>query len=665
MDESSPSESPRPHEAQLASLLRALPALLWTTDCDLRLTSAEGEGTDEALHGRPVQALFDSEDAAAACVTASRRALAGESVELEVDRDSRTLQLRLAPWRGERGELLGTMGVALDVTDRRRAEQALVQRTETLLRYQRVIVELARSDEPDFARAAGRILETDAETLRVERVGLWIFDEARTQLTCPLLYSASQHRHRPGTTLQAVDYPAYFRALAESRALAVDDARADPRTREFAAGYLRPKGITSLLDVPIWSRGQIVGIVCHEHVGALRHWTLEEQEFAASIADMVSVALEARERHRAQQALRANEARLQLLIRQVPGVLWTTDRALRVTELEGSLLPQLGWTPESACGVAVATLFDAGTTEPALLEAHERALQEQASDVALEWRGGFYQVRVEPLYDAAGDTVGTIGIALDTTARRQAEEGVRRLTRELESRVAERTAELEVANRDLEAFNYSVSHDLRAPLRSVDGFSEALVEGYADRLDATGRDYLRRVRDASRRMSELIEAILDLARLGRVEVYRERVDLSALAHAVVDELRRTSPAREVEVVIAPGLEAVGDARLLRVLLENLLGNAWKFTRHHTHARIEFGVTEHEGRRVFFVRDNGAGFDMAYADRLFTAFQRLHGAHEFEGTGIGLATVQRIVRRHGGELWAEGAVDQGATFYFTL
>ena len=245
------------------------------------------------------------------------------------------------------------------------------------------------------------------------------------------------------------------------------------------------------------------------------------------------------------------------------------------------------------------------------------------------------------------------------------EDRFRRLSEELEQRVVERTAELQASNAELEAFSYSVSHDLRAPLRSMDGFCQVLLEDYGERLDAEGIEYLQRVRLASQRMADLIDGLLGLSRVTRTQITRERVDLSRLAQSVLEALREAEPSREVTLEVAPNLKARGDHRLLRVLLENLLRNSWKFTAKHPSARIEFGACRAGGEQAFFVRDDGAGFDMTYQDKLFGPFQRLHGTGEFEGTGIGLATVQRIVNRHGGRVWADAEVERGATFYFTL
>jgi len=377
------------------------------------------------------------------------------------------------------------------------------------------------------------------------------------------------------------------------------------------------------------------------------------------------------ERKQAEEALRESEHNYKTLFESmIDGMVVIDAETMRIVLANGTAAKMYGF--DSAEEVVEANLLDylhPDDRDRALTSIAEDMFEKdlrQVNEFRTITKDGreIWVSGVSTRIEYGGRLAGLVSFR-DITDRKQAEEEIRRLNEQLEQRVIERTTQLEAVNKELEAFAYSVSHDLRAPLRSIDGFSQVLLEDYAGNLDEEGKDYLQRVRSGSQRMAELIDDILNLSRLTRGEMRHETVDLSALAQTIATELQQSQPGRQVEFIITPGLVATGDAHLLQVALENLLENAWKFTRSRAPARIEFGYAETNGQPAYFVRDNGVGFDMAYADKLFGAFQRLHSTSEFEGTGIGLATVQRIIHRHGGNIWAESAVDQGATFYFTL
>ncbi len=336
-----------------------------------------------------------------------------------------------------------------------------------------------------------------------------------------------------------------------------------------------------------------------------------------------------------------------------------TDLEDRIVSWNAAAERLLGHRAEEVVGASMRLLVPAGRSdeEARMLERLRRGEPIDHFETAWRRKDGAridVSLTVSPIRDHTGTVVGASRILRDITELKRVQQALV---------LAKEAAE--AANRELESFSYSVAHDLRAPLRSIDGFSQALLEDYGDKLDEKGRKYLRFLGESAQQMAQLIDDLLALSRVTRGELQCQEVDLSAMARSTLARLLSAEPHREVQVEVEEGLSAWADPRLVAVALDNLLGNAWKFTRRREHARIELGSTVANGEPVFFVRDNGAGFDMAFVGKLFTVFQRLHSGAEFEGTGVGLATVQRIVRRHGGRVWAEGEVEGGATFYFTL
>ncbi len=374
-------------------------------------------------------------------------------------------------------------------------------------------------------------------------------------------------------------------------------------------------------------------------------------------------------------AARADAERSYAVAKEIGFPLYISEsarRAGRVAAAAGDYRRAYDLFAESVDVTTKAAQVDAGTRMVELAQRYEQesrrreieALTLRNQQQTAELRQRTLQSRW--LWTLVGSMIVLLLVTVGFLMRLRKEEAkVRALNATLEQQVRDRTSQLERANQELESFSYSVSHDLRAPLRSLHGFSRALVEDYTTVLDSTGRDYLSRIQSASLHMSDLIDGMLNLAQVSRLELARVPVDLTALASSVADDLRRSEPARHANVIIAPNLRASGDRRLLQVLLQNLLQNAWKFTSTRAQARIECGQVVYNGTLAYFVRDDGVGFDMAYAHKLFVAFQRLHSITEFPGTGIGLATVHRIVQRHGGHVWAESEPEQGTTFYFTL
>ena len=390
---------------------------------------------------------------------------------------------------------------------------------------------------------------------------------------------------------------------------------------------------------------------------------------AGVTTNYVAIFTDLSERVAAEQAIRASEQRYRTMFESAPEGVWIIGADARTLEVNQHLCDLLGYAREDLLGKEPTDFTDVENTRIFEEQKNRRETTHRRNyEIALRHRDGRnipVQFSATNLCNDDGTLMAVLAFVSDITERKMHESERQRLQEELEQRVIERTRALQAANRELEAFSYSVSHDLRTPLRAINGFSHALTEEYGHLLDENGMNYLARVRAGSEKMGELIDNLIELSQLSRREMDIAPVDLSAIAHEVVAELRDGEPSRQVEWSIAPALQANGDAVLLRVVLMNLLGNAWKYTARQDATHIEFGLTENQGRRTFFVRDNGAGFDMAHVGKLFGAFQRLHSPTEYSGNGIGLATVARIIHRHGGEVWAEGKPGEGATFYFTL
>jgi PAS domain S-box-containing protein len=402
-----------------------------------------------------------------------------------------------------------------------------------------------------------------------------------------------------------------------------------------------------------------------------------EHQVAARTAELraanTQLQLELAERQRAEEALKDQDSTLRSIVDSANALIFSVDRQYRYTSFNTghAVVMRVLYGAEIELGHNLLEYMtvseDRETTKRNLDRAFagEQLVEETYSGEELQSRQ-YFQVSHSPIKTESGEIIGVTVLAQDITERKQAEEDIRRLNQELEQRVIQRTVQLEAANKELEAFAYSVSHDLRAPLRHIDGFLELLHQRAAAALDAQSRHYMDTIADAAQKMDLLIKDLLSFPRMGRHELSTQPVDLASLVREVIQELESDAPDRDIHWQIADLPEVTGDRAMLHVVLVNLLANAIKFTRLRAQAEIEIGCQPGAGSDVvIFVRDNGVGFDPQYADKLFGVFQRLHRIEDFEGTGIGLANVRRIIARHGGRTWAEGQVNQGATFYFSL
>lgn len=647
-------------EQELALLTERVPAMIAQLGRDriYRFANSAYAGffghTPDSIVGRHAGEVLGT-DAYADIAPAIERVLAGEPVRLTVSRSNaageyRSLDVELVPDGGVGVVAAGWYALIRDVTESERASKALRHIVEGTARatgdafFRALTLNLAQATGLSYAMVA----EVLPDGRHARALAYWSGAEFRQGMVYLLDDAPCQQVIEHG---EACFPDGVAERFPRDLALAMNGIRGYFGIRlESSEGA--PLGVLVVMDTaPIKSRAEIASLAT---------------VFAARAAAEL-------ERIRAEEARRTALERFEAIFQNTPNV------AIQGYDARGTVM-HWNRASENLYGIAAAEAL--GRPIQSLLFRSPEAVREFEAVVAGICAGGKPSEPGEwpiPLRDGReiwvlstlfpvlsdGSIAEIFCMDVDITALKQANESVRRLNAELEERVAARTAELSAANRELESFSYSVSHDLRAPLRSIEGFGRLLELECAGQLDATGLDYVGRMCRAAKRMAQLIDDLLDLSRIERAEIKPAAVDLSVLAGEIVEELRQGAPQRSVRIVIAPGLTARGDQQLLRIALQNLIENAWKYSGKADNACIEFGCTQADGERIFHVRDNGVGFDMQYAGKLFAPFQRLHHVQEFEGTGVGLATVARVVRRHYGRVWAEASPGKGATFYFTL
>jgi len=608
------------HEAILA----AVPEIIMEVDNNKVYTWANSVGIKffgEDVIGKETAFYFEGEqdtyDTVMPLFNGAEDIIYVESRQRRRDGEKRLLACWCRALKDENGNVKGVLSSAYDITDRKQAEAAL------------------RVSEERYRKA----FMTSPDSIVITRLSDGMFVSINKGFTEISGYTEEEIVGKTSLEINIWKNP-------EDRRKIVEGLKAKGEVRNYEACFLTKDGeIYGLMSA------SIIELNGEPHI--------------------INITRDITERKQAEKAIMASEEKYRNLFdNAVEGVFQTTPEGWLIS-VNMAFSRMFGYeSPEEA----IKTVTDIGRQMYASPDERKRAviiLSETGYLKDFQCRmcrkdGSIFWASINARFTKSPDGIPFFeGFILDITDRRKAEEIINKLNAELEQRVIERTAQLEAVNRDLESFSYSVSHDLRAPLRSIDGFSQALLEEYQEKLDDTGKGYLERVHKATKKMGFLIDDLLKLSKVTRSELNRDSVDLSKMIRAIAEAQQKSNPGRAVDMTVQEEIIVQGDPYLMQIVLGNMMDNAWKFTGKEAHPQVEFGTTVRDGKTVCFIRDNGVGFDMAYAGKLFGAFQRLHTKEEFAGTGIGLATVKRIINRHGGHVWAEGEVGKGATFYFTL
>ncbi len=634
-----------------------------------------------------------------------------EPVQIKTGR--RWVQTDKIPYRDGQGNFIGVIGFSVDITERRQAEAELIRLNKVLKALSDSSQAAIRSkDEKEYLDEVCKIIIEDCG-YKMTWIGLAEHDEAKS--VRPVAYSGFEEGYLETLKLTWADSERgrgpTGTAIRTGKISTCRNMLTDPAFTPWRQEAIK-RGYASSIVFPLRIDGDVFGAITI-YSKEPDPFSEGEVKFLAELSDNLSYGVKVMRIRVAQQqadeALRQSLSRFELLSATAGELLLTTDPQkvvesvcrkvmeyldchaffnFLVDEQAGKLhLNAYAGIPEEETrriewldfGVAVCGC--AARDAERIIAEHIPTTPDERTQLIRSF--GIKAYCCHPLLGPGGKVIGTLSfgtcsrqtfseedISLMKAVTDQVTVAMIRMRNEadvlkLGEDMAARNVELESVNKELESFIYSISHDLRAPLRTMGGFARMMVEDYTDRLDEKGRDYLGRIRNGSEKMTRLIDDLLNLAKISRQELNRMKIDLSKLSSSVVSELQEADPARNVEVLIAEGLTAFADRRLIEIVLSNLIGNAWKFTSHTENARIEFGVTNEDGKKVFFIKDNGAGFNPQYIDKMFWPFQRLHSDKEFPGTGIGLTIVERIIHRHGGKVWAEGEVGKGATIFFTL